>query len=448
MPRRQAVQGPSQTFTFWGMVGVVMAALKLKEHMDDYRRVPSEEEGLGPLALHSPVLDANNIGASGDGFLDTEIPGARPKRSKRNCCVCCGMRCGLFWKAFGIVCLLFLGWQAIKLAIWAVTPKPTGLEGMPEFSTSLGCSNAPYIYNATDTTFLVPVGLNNADHEIEILGKAVGTLTFVQGDSDATDVKYDITLRADQDGLFDSILLQHSTAYEIEHGISNSHTRLATTYESSACMRYDIKVSVPPTLKNLAVSTRTVTHIKFDTDSMFDFDKLSVSMRAMMETGHLLLPHTGVHAGMLLFDISRGWLVGDVAIVDKTTLSTSKGDAVMNVHVHPVPSTADLPATAELQTTTGTGRTDVFFVSSAGHVHRPISSTHSSLRGGEMYLTYKEAEFKGEVDLSAKSYSASGLQGSMMRHGGMGGELPWVGDKNGGDKIVAQSPNGWIGLYF
>ena len=30
------------------------------------------------------------------------------------------LRCGLFWKAFGIVTLLFLGWQAIKLAIWAV----------------------------------------------------------------------------------------------------------------------------------------------------------------------------------------------------------------------------------------------------------------------------------------------------------------------------------------
>ena len=29
------------------------------------------------------------------------------------------LSCGLFWKAFGIVCLLFLGWQAIKLAIWA-----------------------------------------------------------------------------------------------------------------------------------------------------------------------------------------------------------------------------------------------------------------------------------------------------------------------------------------
>lgn len=51
--------------------------------------------------------------------------------------MCCGMRfvcaagvcneishfcrCGLFWKAFGIVCLLFLGWQGIKLAIWMFT---------------------------------------------------------------------------------------------------------------------------------------------------------------------------------------------------------------------------------------------------------------------------------------------------------------------------------------
>ena len=27
--------------------------------------------------------------------------------------------CGLFWKAFGIVCALLLGWQVVKLIFWA-----------------------------------------------------------------------------------------------------------------------------------------------------------------------------------------------------------------------------------------------------------------------------------------------------------------------------------------
>ena len=29
-------------------------------------------------------------------------------------------RCGLFWKAFGIVCALLLGWQLIQFVIWMV----------------------------------------------------------------------------------------------------------------------------------------------------------------------------------------------------------------------------------------------------------------------------------------------------------------------------------------
>lgn len=29
-------------------------------------------------------------------------------------------RCGLFWKALGIVCALFLGWQLVQFAIWMV----------------------------------------------------------------------------------------------------------------------------------------------------------------------------------------------------------------------------------------------------------------------------------------------------------------------------------------
>lgn len=316
---------------------------------------------------------------------------------------------------------------------------------MPKYSTSLGCENAPYLYQDSKMSYSVPVGTNGADHTLDITGAAVGTVVVAQGDADSTEIKYDITLRTDDASLLEHVTLRYPTADDIEQGLSSSRMHLTTPkYGASKCMRYDMTVYLPPTAKKLDVQTRGASQLKFDTESNFDLDALSVSMISLDEN-NMLLPHKGVHAGSLTFEMTRGWLVGDVAIVDKTTLTTQRGDAVMNVHVHPAPSTAEPPAVARLQTTTGAGRSDVFYVSHPGHPHRPISSVHRSSKKGDLYLTYKEAEFKGTVSLKAKSYSAKGLQGTMRPEGA---ELPWVGDKDGGDSLEVNSPSGWVGLYF
>ncbi|KAI0915793.1 hypothetical protein AcV5_003615 [Taiwanofungus camphoratus] len=434
----------SRNFTFWGSVGAVMAALKLKEHLDDYNQLPTEEDGLGRVALHSPNASQERVNMFRDGSLDTEIPVTRLRRKKADCCVCCGIRCGLFWKAFGIVCLILVSWQSIKFVIWLLTPSPTGLEGMPQYSSSLGCLKAPHIYNGAQTTYSVPIGIHGADHSIDITGQAVGTLVIAQGASDAADIKYELTLRTDNEALLGSVTMKYPTADEINEGLSESRVHLSTPgFLASSCMRYDMTLYVPPNLKKLHVQAHSVAQIKFDDESNIDMDSLFVTMYTLDEN-NMLLPHSGVHAGELALEMVRGWLVGHVAIVDKTTLTTQRGDAVLNVHVTPAPSTAEPPDTAVLQTTTGAGRSDIFYINHRGHPHRPISSEHLSSRNGDVYLTYKEAEFNGTVDLSAKSFTAKGLQGAIHRDGD---ELPWVGDKNGGDKIVASS-RGWMGLYF
>lgn len=98
-----------KNITFWGSVGGVMTALKLKQNWDDCgfkfkfeanvfsllnassdRAVPSEEDGMGPVALRSPLLEGEDLP---EGMtLDTEIPMPRPQRKRKDCCVCCGMR--------------------------------------------------------------------------------------------------------------------------------------------------------------------------------------------------------------------------------------------------------------------------------------------------------------------------------------------------------------------
>lgn len=416
----------------------MMAALKLKEQWDDYRRVPSEEDGTGAVALHSPVDEEATL------TLDTEIPMTRPKRKRADCCMCCGMRCGLFWKAFGLVCLLLVGWNAIKFVIWMATPSPTGLEGMPEFSTSLNCASAPHMYLGGKIGYSVPVDALTADHTLEITGSSVGTIVVAQGDAESTELKYDMTIRSEAQSPLEQVSVKFTSPTELEEGISKSRMHLITPSFGSSCIRYDMTVYVPPNVKELSIQTRGAAQIQFDEESNFNLDKLYVRMTGVDEKT-MLLPHKGVHAGALSFEMNCGWLVGDVAIVDKASLTTQGGDAVLNVHVFPAPSTVEPPAVAELQTTTGSGRADVFYINHPGHPHRSIFSTHRGQSTGDLYLTYKEAGFNGSVDVTAKSSTAVGLQG-MVRNAA--GELPWVGDKDGSDKLVANSPSGWVGLYF
>ncbi|KAI0743333.1 hypothetical protein C8Q80DRAFT_1180356 [Daedaleopsis nitida] len=431
-----AGDGLSRGVSFWGMVGAVMVALKLKERYDDYNSLPGDEDGLGhgPVALRTPNMDED--APDGASLLDTQLPTRSTRQRKRDCCMCCGMRCGLFWKAFGIVCGLFLIWQAVRLAVWAFTPKPTGLEDMPEFSVSLG------------QDILVPVGKheNRGDHSVDFRGSAVGTIVLAQGEADLTDIKYELTLRADSQDVLDQTILDYPTADEVEDGMKSSRVQVITpprTPETAnSCVRFDAVIYLPPAVRTLHVQSHVATQIKFDPDSNFDFDSLIVTLYGLDEK-NMLLPTEGIHAKHTKLQITRGWFVGDVTVVDEAELITQRGDAHLHVRVHPAPSSAEPPAPVKLLTSTGAGRTDVFFVNHPGFPHRPIDATHHSSMNGEMYLTYTDAAFNGTVDFAAKSFSATGLQNAFKKDGG----LPYVGSQEGGDQMAVRT-QGWAGLYF
>ncbi|EKM54152.1 uncharacterized protein PHACADRAFT_122940 [Phanerochaete carnosa HHB-10118-sp] len=428
--------------TFWGMVAAVMAALKLKDRWDGCQ---SEAEGLGhgPVALHSPI-DPESGRQLPSLDIDTEIPATRPKRKHaRNCCVCCGFQCGLFWKAFGIVCLLFLGWQAIELAIWLITPSPTGLEGMPAYSTSLGCADARHIYNPEQTIYSIPIGAE-AEHTVDIQGGAFGTLLLAEGTADSQDIQLEMMLRTDNSALLDSVSMQYPTSEDVQSGLAQSHLLLQTPAVGSSCMRYDMVLRIPPNLKDLTVMASSITQLQFDKDAHVTLDSLNIRLQSTEDSDkHMLLPNTNFHAKSLALETVKGWLVGDISIVEQASLTTSRGDAVMNVHVHPLAAAES--ESAVLNTKTGNGRADVFYESDAGVPHRQIQSKHLSSRTGDLYLTYKDAEFNGRVDMQAKSYFTRGMT---LNNNRTSTELPWVGNKDGGDLIHAESTQGWIGLYF
>ncbi|TFK54261.1 hypothetical protein OE88DRAFT_1654840 [Heliocybe sulcata] len=432
-------------------VGGVMTALKLKQHWDDYQQLSQEE---GRIALDDTLA---HVSAPNMGQLDTDIPAARPKRKRpAGCCSCCGTRCGLFWKAFGIVAGLLTLWNIGRLIIWILTPAPTGLENMPAYSTSLGCMApaANILYNSTSKlTYTLPLTLDH-EHTLDIRGAAVGTILLAPS-AHPTDLTYEISIRTDDAAVFDFVEIgsaDNGGTFTLKSPI----IPLMHPEHRHACMRYDMTVFLPQSLRDLEIKTSAPAHVKFaDVPEVASLDSLKVALRSMAAAAgdNLLLPNTQIQAKEYALEVFSGWLVGDVPIVEKTTLRSDRGDGVVNARVHPVAVPADededdddddfpkMPA-AKLSTYTGHGRTDITYLH--GPVHRPIHSTHKSQSNGDMYLTYKNSGFNGQIDLKAKTYTMRNVQGGM----GKDNSDRWVGDKDGEDRLVVKSNLGWVGLYF
>ncbi|KAF7984221.1 hypothetical protein HWV62_16022 [Athelia sp. TMB] len=418
----------NERLTFFGMVGVVMAALKLKDRWDDYRELPADEEGAVrlPASPNTQPRELDDV-----SMVDTTLP--RPRRAKRRaCCMCCGVDCTIFWKAIGIVVLLFTLWNSIKLVKWLLTPTPTGLEGLPTFGTSLGCADAPHLFGGAPQTYLIPVSDAASSLTLHLAGAALGTLTVTNGPA----LTLDLTLRTD------SAALLAGVAFDVAPSADGNTATLTTPAVGAGCMRFDATLSVPPALRSLQINAAALTQIQMHPHAHIGLDTLGVSLSTPDSRARVELS-AGVQATNLAVKAMRGWVTGDVALVNSTALTTS-GDAVTNVHVHPSAPVSDAPAPVYLTTSHGSGRADVFFESDGAYAHRPIVAAHKA-GGGELYLTYADAQFSGRVSVAAQSYSMRGVQseGGLEARG-----KGWVGDKDGGDSLTVANARGWVGVYF
>lgn len=325
---------------------------------------------------------------------------------------------------------------------------------MPAFSTSLGCLSAPYIYKSSKISFTVPIGAGNSDHTVDIRGGAVGTFTMAEGDPDSSGVQFELTIRTDDESLLDQVSVDYPISEE--SAVINSRLSITMPYiesDAQSCMRFDLTMYVPPTLRKLQVAAQATTQVQYDPESHIALDELSVILHAT-DINNMILPHAGFRATNTALEVYRGWIVGEASIANSTAITTTRGDGVANVRILPAPPAPNddislPPATAYLQTLTGAGRTDIVYVNNKAYPHRPISSSHTSSRNGDMYLTYSEAEYNGYVNLLARSYTARGLQsiGGPKGHGKDETRTHWAGDKEGGDQLSVKS-SGWAGLYF
>jgi hypothetical protein len=313
---------------------------------------------------------------------------------------------------------------------------------MPTYSTSLGCVSAQYTYAGKPTSFNVPIGSDNADHGFDTRGGAVGTITVLEGAPTSTKVTYDITIRSDDKSLLDDLILDHPPDQDT---VKDSHLLIVTPHpDEGKCIRYDVKMYIPPTLKKLHLASHTITHVQFDPDSHIQLDDFFVTLFSPKRL-NMILPHNSLVAHKMQLEVFEGWIVGDVSLDSSTKITTQRGRGVMNVRVHPTLAIDPAsPEVATLRTTSGSGRTDIFYVSKDASVHRPISSTHMSSMNADMYLTYRDAQYSGLIELGAKSFTAIGVQRIAQPQDQW---THWAGDEHGKDELSIKT-RGWVGIYF
>ena len=321
---------------------------------------------------------------------------------------------------------------------------------MPVFGTSLGCMDAPHLYNGSKVTFTASINSQHLDHAFNTRGGAVGTVTLADGEADAQEIMYEMVLRANDEALLKDVYFEYPE-YNDDNTVTRSRVSMTTPYSpAGSCIRFDVTMYVPPNLKKLHVALHTTAHVQFAPGAHINTEDLFVTLFST-DSNNIIAPAEHVTSQRQTLEIYNGWIVGDASIVKETSITTQRGDGVANVKLHPaLPSDSSTPEPATLRTTTGAGRSDFFYIGEKAF-KRPIDSIHVSSRNADVYLTYSGAEFSGQIAMSSKSFSMTGAQRIAPGHS-IGNPKPstwthYAGDINGGDKISVSS-RGWTGLYF
>jgi len=322
---------------------------------------------------------------------------------------------------------------------------------MPAFGESLQCDNAPFTYNNTVVNINAPIGTLYGDHGFDIRGYGVGTITIADGEVDATEVKYEISIKSNKEDLLGDVGFVYPDIND-DGSVARSRLIIETSripgVDDRTCMKFDIKVYVPSNLKKLHVASHTaVAHIQFAPGARIDIEELWATTYSM-DQRNLVVASREVTAKKLSLEVYRGWIFGDAPIVEQTSVSTQRGDGIANVKFFPTANEKK----AILRTTTGAGRSDFSFITTGEK--RQIDSTHISSRNADMYLTYREAGFVGKVEIDSKSLTMTGATPWDIRRPGStdesGEKSKWthyVQDREGKDEIYVNS-RGWAGLYF
>ncbi|EJD35631.1 hypothetical protein AURDEDRAFT_117328 [Auricularia subglabra TFB-10046 SS5] len=438
-PSAGSSNGPVR-LTFWNMVMATTAVLAVKEWYEDYKSGKSKqpiqlqpddaEAGESLLARSAAVHGAHAVGALALDPANVE----EPYRRRRGWCVCCGVRCDLICKALGIVVLIYALIGGYKFIKWIVTPEPTGLENMPAFSSSLGCTKGKYFFGPDHSkdgvSYTIPLQGSTPVLRVNFDGAAAGTVVLTQGETD-TEAEVTLKLRTNQEPLLTDVsATSSSSSWQLK-------TPSGRTANDDACMRFDAVLAVPKTLRNLTLVSTSILQVQFAQGSSFQLHSLDVSLHSRSAL-NMLLPHADISAEHAAIELHGGYLVGTLALRGSANINTKRGDTITKLTLA---ADGKPDAAPQLTTATGSARGDFTYVNADA---RPINAEHTST-GGDLYLRYASSAFSGPIDIEAKSWTAKGGVENFGMHNPHG--KPYVGDEKGTDRLKIRT-SGWVGTYF
>ncbi|KAH8828304.1 hypothetical protein DL96DRAFT_1602620 [Flagelloscypha sp. PMI_526] len=405
-----------------------------------------------PIALPLDYEDKERNGEEGESLLASGIS-RLPKRPKKL------RSCGLnwFWKTVGAlvsIVLLFLLGRFIFGRFFG-RPEAPAKGGRPVYSESLGCHNAPFIYNSSSFSLFSPMGKDNNNHVLDIKGLAVGTISLARGDDDLKEVMYEITIRTNDEERLDGIHITQPHITDDSETVLTSRLMINTGFvkpeSEDSCVRFDIVLYMPPSLEKIHVASHAAqTHVRFDPD--VDMEVLKSLFVTLYSTSsqNLILPHERLRSPKMSLEVFNGWIVGDILVHDDTKIKTQRGHGVTDVKVHASGSPSDTPAS--LYTVTGGGRTDIEYV--GGSERRAMRNVHLSTDpDAKMFLKYSDAAFSGRIEMGAPKFESPKIQPlestvGIEEHDDSIMHRQWThyyNDVNGPDELNIDS-RGWAAL--
>jgi hypothetical protein len=188
---------------------------------------------------------------------------------------------------------------------------------MPQYGTSLACpeSEAKHLWLNGTTTRHVPVD-HEGKHSFDIRGLAEGTILIASTNATATELQYDVTIRTNNADSLRDIMDKFPTAKDNERN-ADSRAIVSTPglLGGGACMRYDIVIRVPVTVKKLHIQAHTKAHIKFaeGAHAVRTLEDLYVTSYAMAK-GNLIVAHEDLRASRIKIVSREGYIVGGLSV--------------------------------------------------------------------------------------------------------------------------------------
>lgn len=443
----------SQRSGFWG---TVVETLRPKRDYDEYKALSVEEEAEEKIRLPTTSSAAEDVDAS---LLDADVRVRRQKKARS--CMRSGGKSSLYWKLFAGV-LAFLSLVGVfNLVRWAVTlsgedsTTPT-LEGMPVFGKDLGCDHASAFFQDAPKGYTLKAPIIEGAHHIKLMGSGVGTLIITSGASDATDVTYSVVMKGTDKALLDLAKVEVSeTSFGSTLAFNTPSISAADLTEGSKCIRFDLIMSVPPSLNELGIRGYSTMQVKFDKKAHLDLKRLDIILFGSKDAHNMILPTAQFHADSLTLEVYKGWIVGEAAIARETLVDTQRDNGVAHVKFYPTDPKDGVVKAAFLRTATGSGRSDFWYNTNKNSAKRPINSHHISARNGDVHLKYENADFNGKIAMSSRTSTIEGevvdlkaATSTRVKRDDEGTEWTHTrGDVNGADKLFVES-NGWTGLSF